>query len=160
MDITFYNSDKSVFNFRACGLIFDGRKVLLHRRKNDDFWALVGGRVQMLESSDCALKREMKEELGEDIEINRLLWTVEQFFTSGDKNYHEISTIYLVTLQSESWILNQKDAFNGPEGERLIYKWFNIDKLNSIDIKPGFLKEKLKALPNYPEQIINNEIQN
>ena len=158
MDIIFYNNDKSVFNFRTCGVIFDGRKVLLHRRKIDDFWALVGGRVQMLESSDCALKREIKEELGEDIEINRLLWTVEQFFTINDKSYHEISTIYLLSLQSESWILNQKGPFNGPEGERLIYKWFNIDELNNINIKPGFLKEKLKSLPNYPDQIINNEI--
>lgn len=158
MDITFYNNDKSVFNFRACGVIFDGRKVLLHRRKNDHFWTLVGGRVQMLESSDCALKREIKEELGENIEINRLFWTVEQFFTINDKYYHEIATIYLLTLQSESWLLNQKGVFNGTEGERLIYKWFDIDELNNIDIKPDFLKEKLQSLPNYPDQIINNEI--
>ena len=125
--------------------------------KDDDFWVLIGGRVQMLESSDCAIKREMKEELGENIEINRLLWTVENFFKFKDKDYHEITTIYLINLQKESWIINQEDSFNGIEGERLIYKWFNFDELNNINIKPSFLKEKLLFLPNIPNHIIHRE---
>lgn len=158
MDVNFYNNDKTVFNYRTCGVIFDGKRILLHRRKNDDFWALVGGRVQMLESSDCAIKREIDEELDEDIEINRLLWTVEQFFTIDDTHYHEIATIYLLTLPNQSWILNQNVDFNGPEGERLIYKWFNIDDLNNLNIKPNFLKENLISLPNCPEHIVINEL--
>jgi ADP-ribose pyrophosphatase YjhB (NUDIX family) len=99
MDITYYNNDNTVFNYRTCGIISDEKRILLHRMKDDDFWTLVGGRVQMLESSDCAIKREIKEELGENIEINRLIWTVEHFFIFKDKHYHEISTIYLVNLQ-------------------------------------------------------------
>ncbi|MDF2885329.1 MAG: hydrolase, partial [Clostridiaceae bacterium] len=63
MDITYYNNDNTVFNYRTCGIISDEKRILLHRMKDDDFWTLVGGRVQMLESSDCAIKREIKEEL-------------------------------------------------------------------------------------------------
>lgn len=154
MDINYSNNDQTVFNYRTCGVISDGKRILVHKRKDDDFWALIGGRVQMLEPSDCALKREIEEELGEDVEIKRLLWMVENFFGFGDKHYHEISTIYLVNLEKESWILNQKDSFNGVEGERLIYKWFNFDELNSLDIRPSFLKEKLKSLPNNTNHII------
>lgn len=157
MDITFYNNDQTVFNFRTCGVISDGERVLLHRRKDDIYWALVGGRVQMLESSDCAIKREIKEELGEDISIVKLLWTVENFFRYEDKHFHEISTIYLVDLGKESWILNQRNSFNGIEGERLIYKWFNFDELNSLDLRPSFLKEKLISLPNSTKHIINKD---
>lgn len=160
MDITFYNNDKTVFNYRACGVIYDGKRVLLHRMKDDDFWTLAGGRVQMLEPSDHAIKREIKEELGENIEIDRLLWTVENFFKFKGKDYHEISTIYLVKLQKESWILNHENSFNGVEGERLIYKWFNFDELNNLNIKPRFLKEKLTSLPGYPNHIINTDINN
>ena len=116
MDITFYNDDEIVFNYRTCGVITDDKRVLLHRRQEDDFWTLAGGRVQMLESSDSALKREIKEELGEVIEINRLLWTVENFFKFKERNYHEIITIYLVNLQKESGIINHQDSFNGIEG--------------------------------------------
>jgi ADP-ribose pyrophosphatase YjhB (NUDIX family) len=154
MDITFYNNDRTIFNYRTCGVISDGKRLLLHRRKGDDFWALVGGRVQMLEPSDIALKREIKEELGEEIEINRLLWMVENFFSFEDKHYHEISTIYLVTLEKKSWIMDQMDFFNGVEDERLIYKWFNFDELSSLDIRPSFLKEKLISLPNNTNHII------
>lgn len=157
MDITFYNDDQTVFNYRTCGVISDGKRVLLHRRRCDDFWALVGGRVQMLEPSDSAIKREVKEELGEDIEVNRLLWMVENFFRFDGKYYHEISTIYLVNIGEKSWIFNQKDSFNGIEGERLIYKWFNFDELNSLDVRPSFLKEKLISLPNNTEHIINKD---
>lgn len=158
MDITFYNDDQTVFNYRTCGVISDGKRVLLHRRKCDDFWTLVGGRVQMLEPSDCAVKREVKEELGEDIEVNKLLWMVENFFRFEDKYYHEISTIYLLNLEKDSWILDQRDSFNGiEEGKKLIYKWFNFDELNSLDIRPSFLKEKLIFLPNNTEHIINKD---
>ncbi|WP_186430402.1 NUDIX hydrolase [Clostridium sp. BSD9I1] len=157
MDITFYNSDSTVFNYRTCGVISDGKRILLHTREDDDFWALVGGRVQMLEPSDCAIKREIKEELGEIIYINRLLWMVENFFRSGDKQYYEISTIYLVNLEKESRLLNQKHSFNGVEGKRLIYKWFSFDELNSLDIRPSFLKEKLMTLPNNPDHVINKD---
>ncbi|MBW9153495.1 NUDIX domain-containing protein [Clostridium estertheticum] len=84
------------------------------------------------------MKREIKEELGVDIEINRLLWTVENFFKFGDKDYHELSTIYLVNLPKESWIINQQGSFDGIEGKKLIYKWFNFDELNLLNIKPSF----------------------
>ncbi|MGH4118000.1 hypothetical protein [Clostridium sp.] len=60
---------------------------------------------------------------------------VENFFRFEDNHYHEISTIYLVNLEKESWILNEKDSFNGIEGERLIYKWFNINDSNFAHVK-------------------------
>ena len=157
MDITFYNDDETVFNYRTCGVITDDKRILLHRMKDDDFWTLVGGRVRMLESSEWAIKREIKEELGENIEVDRLLWTVENFFKLEDKIYHELSTIYFLKLQKDSWILNQKKSFDGLEGERLIYKWFDINELNNVNIKPSFLKEKLLCLPNSTEHIIHRE---
>ncbi|MCB2342901.1 NUDIX hydrolase [Clostridium estertheticum] len=157
MDITFYNNNETVFNYRTCGVITDDKRILLHRVIDNDFWVLVGGRVQMLESSECAIKREIKEELGVDIEINRLLWTVENFFKFGDKDYHELSTIYLVNLPKESWIINQQGSFDGIEGKRLIYKWFNFDELNLLNIKPSFLIEKLIYLPKHINHIINRE---
>lgn len=158
MDITFYNNDNTVFNYRTCSVITDGKRLLLHRGKDDDFWTLVGGRVQMLESSEAAIKRELKEELGEEVEIDRLLWTVENFFKLQDKNYHEISTIYSVALPKDCWIINQESSFNGIEGERLVYKWFNFNELNALNIKPDFLKEKLLCLPDNQSHIIYRDL--
>ena len=33
MDITFYNNDKTVFNYRTCGVITDNNRILLHKMK-------------------------------------------------------------------------------------------------------------------------------
>lgn len=45
-------------------------KILLHKDINSNFYALIGGRVEVGESSADTIKREIKEELGKDIEIN------------------------------------------------------------------------------------------
>jgi ADP-ribose pyrophosphatase YjhB (NUDIX family) len=51
------------FGMRVAGVAIHERHVLLHRAEHDDFWALPGGRVEMLEPADVSLKREMKEEM-------------------------------------------------------------------------------------------------
>lgn len=112
----------------------------------------------MLESSDFDIKREVREELGEDIEINRILWIVENFFKFEDKDYHEISTIYLVNLPQESTITDQNESFYGSEGNKLTFKWFNVNEIKNLDIKPSFLREKLKLLPNNLKHIIHRDI--
>lgn len=157
MDITYYNNDKTVFNYRTCAVITDDKRMLLHKGKDDDFWTLVGGRVQMLESSEAAIKREIKEELGENVEINSLLWTLENFFKLKGNSFHELSTIYSVSLPKDSLLLNQKASFNGLEGERLIYKWFTVNELQELNIKPSFLKERLMCLPDSPSHIIYSD---
>lgn len=157
MDITYFNNDKTVFNYRTCAVIIDEERLLLHKMKDDDFWTLIGGRVQMLESSECAIEREVKEELGESVKINRLLWTVENFFNFNDRDYHEISTIYSINLEKDSWVINQTTSFHGLEGDKLIYKWFNSEELKSLNIKPSFVKEKLTILPNTVNHIIHRE---
>ncbi|MCB2307410.1 NUDIX domain-containing protein [Clostridium estertheticum] len=100
IDITFYNNNETVFNYRTCGVITDDKRILLHRMIYNDFWVLVGGRVQMLESSECA-KREIKEELGVDIEISRLLWTVE--------NSLNLETKITINFQQSILLIFQKN---------------------------------------------------
>lgn len=156
MDITFYKNE-CVFNHRTCGVFVNNNKILLHKMRDDDFWTLPGGRVKLLESSEDAIKREISEELGENAQVNRLLWMVENFFEIDKKNYHEILTIYYLKPSKESSLLNKKDMFNGIEGERLVYKWFDIDELDDLNVKPKFLKLNLKCLPESMEHIINKE---
>ena len=54
--------DNVKFNYRAGLLIEKGNKVLVECNPAIDFVTLPGGRVQTLESSMDALKREIKEE--------------------------------------------------------------------------------------------------
>ena len=49
----------------ACAIIFDDSgKVLLERRSDNGFWGLPGGAVEVGESVEQAVKREVMEETG------------------------------------------------------------------------------------------------
>ena len=66
--VTFEKGDIR-FNYRVVGIVFNKTHVLLHRAEEDNFWALPGGRVELLEPSKDALKREMQEELGVEVRV-------------------------------------------------------------------------------------------
>lgn len=69
-----FDEDNIRFTNRVVGIAYDGDRVLLHRAVADDFWALPGGRAELLEAAADTLRREMREELGTDVEVERLVW--------------------------------------------------------------------------------------
>ncbi len=88
--ITFEEGGKK-FNYRVVGIALDVDRVLLLRTEKDDFWFLPGGRVELLEPSQDALIREMREELEVDVRVERLVWVVENFFEYEGKFCHELA---------------------------------------------------------------------
>ncbi len=131
-----FDRGRSRFNFRTAAVAIRRGRVLLHHGPQDDFWALPGGRVELGESTDAALRREMREELDCPIRIRRLLWTVENFFRYDGRAYHELSTVYLVDLGRAAL----PDEFT-----------------RRLDIRPGFLRRGLTALPASPEHIVHRD---
>lgn len=143
------------FNFRIAGVVMQNNKILLHRTEKDSFWALPGGRNEFNEFSKDTLIREIKEEIGEKIEIGRLLWVVENFFEFDNKNYHELSFCYLMKFENDSHILYEEE-FNGKEEDmRLIFRWFDINELDSIEVYPTFIKKKILNLSESIEHIMH-----
>lgn len=63
MDLTI-DVENYKLNIRAAGVIIHNGKVLVHRNINSDHYALIGGRVEIGESSADTVKREIQEELG------------------------------------------------------------------------------------------------
>lgn len=72
--------DGTIFMCRVAGVAVHDDRVLLHRSGHDDFWALLGGRLEVGETSVAGLRREMREELDVDVTVGRLLWVIENFF--------------------------------------------------------------------------------
>ena len=143
------------FNFRIAGVAINDNKILLHKNINDSFWALPGGRNEFNENSELTLIREMKEEIGETIGIEKLLWVIENFLKFSNKNFHEISLIYLMDLDKCTYI-KEKNEFDGIEKEvDLLYKWFDLDKIQEVELYPACLKTRLNNLPNNIEHIIH-----
>ena len=65
MNVNYINKDYQ-FNLRTSAIIFnkDKNKILLFKVNDRNFYLLLGGRTNEFESSSNAIKREIKEELG------------------------------------------------------------------------------------------------
>ncbi len=61
------------FRVSVSALIFEGERVLLAHRRAIDWWNLPGGAVDAGETLDEALRREVREETGLEIEIGQLV---------------------------------------------------------------------------------------
>lgn len=145
------------FNYRVAGVTVYQNRVLLHRLEKDNFWALPGGRCELLENSSSAIKREYLEETGVDAIIDRPLWFLENFFNDGREMVHEISMIYKIDFPEEA-NLYSLESFPGIESHvKLIFKWFEIARLPETELYPTFLRERIKALPLNPEHIIHRD---
>jgi len=153
-----YKSEEGIFNFRVAAVIIHNNKVLLHRDENDNFWALPGGRCEMLEFSKDTIQREMQEEINEKINVNKLLWIVENIFNHKSENNHEIGLYYSANFVEDSPAINQDEFFGIENTHKLVFKWFDLDTIKDVTIYPIFLREKLNLLPQDIEQIMINQI--
>jgi 8-oxo-dGTP pyrophosphatase MutT (NUDIX family) len=143
------------FNYRIAGVVINDARVLLHRGESDGFWTLPGGRGELLEPSQDTLRREMLEELGVEVSVHRLLWVVENFFEYEGRSYHELGFYFSMAFPQDSHLYLKSEPFLGDEeGIKLIYQWFPIDEIERIELYPTFLKQGLKALPEYIQHIV------
>ncbi len=154
-----YVENEKKFNFRVGGIITneDGKKVLLHRLENFNFWLLPGGRVEILEETETAIIREIKEELGIDVKTEKLVAITESFFEMKNITYHEVAFNYKLKLPEDSKILKMNNEFSGIEGEKYRYKWFDRNMLNQLSIKPSYLVPVLQNMQNELVHIIKDE---
>lgn len=144
------------FHLRSAAVVRNGDFVLLHRMADDPFWALPGGRVEIGETAEAAVRREMREELGTDVQVVGLLAVVENLFTYRGRLQHGLEMHFNVTLPADSPLVGcepferVEDGGVGLNGDntsctRLQFKWFHVSQISSIDLRPSFLREFLVA---------------
>ena len=70
-----YNSPVNLALFRVSvfAIIFEGSRVLLAHRRDIDWWNLPGGGMEAGETVEQAIRREVLEETGLEVEIERLV---------------------------------------------------------------------------------------
>lgn len=155
------------FTYRAAAVIVNEGCILLHRSEHDTFWSLPGGKVQFLEPSAEALRREMLEEMGVDVSVTRLLWIVENFFIHENRKNHELGFYYLAEPGPQFDRFRAVETFEGQEhfftqnALRLIFRWFPLQPavLDTLTIYPNFLRHNLAAIPQETVHVVNTSLE-
>ncbi len=148
MDISF-KTDEGKFNYRVCGIILSGGKILAMRDERSPYYYLPGGRVTMGETAEHAVIREIREELNVIPTIVRPLWLHQSFFTEDVDHlkYHELCLYYLLDV-SDTDLLSRGETFVLTEGTHTHkFEWLEFGRIKSEYFYPLFLKEKIFDLP-------------
>lgn len=112
----------------------DGRIFATQRGYGDwkDWWEFPGGKMEAGETPEEALKREIREELSTEIQLNKLFCTVEWDYPK----FHLTMHCYLCSLLTEALHLNEHEAA----------RWLPKEELDSVQWLPADVQiiERLK----------------
>lgn len=109
----------------AAIILRDGRIFATQRGYGEwkDWWEFPGGKIEPGESPEDALKREIREELATEIEVDELLTTVEYDYPK----FHLTMHCYLCTIISgDLSLLEHEDA-----------RWLALDELDCVKWLPA-----------------------
>lgn len=148
--------DNVKFNYRVGLLIEKGNKVLVECNPAIDFVTLPGGRVQTLESSMDALKREIKEEMNIELDSERIKMRalIENFFEMDEKKYHELYFLYKLKITSKDTEF-KKDMKN-IDSKASYYKWVKKEDLEKENLLPVVLRDLV--MRNGFETVVINDL--
>ena len=156
MDLTL-DVEEYKLNIRAAVVINHNGKILTHRNIDKGHCALIGGRVEIGESSEETVKREVMEELGKEIEVTGYVATIENFFEMKGSKYHEILFIHSGEFVNEADKKIEHTLKNLEGKDYLQYEWLEIDKIEEYPLLPQIVKKVLKE-KNFPVHRINNDL--
>lgn len=155
MDINFKLGDNT-FNFRVCGIIKNGDKMLVSISDDKNYSSLIGGRVMAGESSIQALLREVEEESGFLSTYIKTVGFIENFYISryGNVPYHEILIVHELEFNDKA-VYNMSEIKNLDEDNNAKFVWKNISDLKNENFKPKVIMDNIDYDGIY--HIINND---
>lgn len=147
--------DASAFKVRAAALIVRDGRVLLNRLRGDETWMLPGGTGEFGETAEETLRRELREELGVECEIGRLLWVVEHFFDLGPRRWHQLLWIHEVALPDDCAVV-RAESMDSPHAEGSDhFRWTPFAELRALRLVPGFLADAAADSPREPRHLVH-----
>lgn len=130
--------DQQIFGVRATALILKDQKLFLSYREDTKKYYTIGGAVKVGESTEDAVIREVKEELGIAVAVKQLAFIVENQFTAVDKG--EMIDFHYLVEPLEEVPSNMMEEDTSP------CYGIKVDNLVNINVVPAFLKT---ALPSW-----------
>lgn len=110
------------------------------------FYRPIGGGVEFGERSESAVRREVREELGEEISQLRFVAAIENIFTWSGQLGHEIVFVYDGTFADASLYRRSEIRGHESDGAEFCARWVSASELTrSNPLVPTELKDILLA---------------
>ena len=135
--------DAGILNIRVGAIIMKDSKILMIGNEKVDYLYSVGGRIKFGETAEEAIIREVFEETGVKMEIERLGFVHENYFY-GDafsnlgKLIYEISFYFYMSVPSEFTPISE--SFTEDNSKEYL-KWVSLDE--DIKMYPEFFRTEL-----------------
>jgi ADP-ribose pyrophosphatase YjhB (NUDIX family) len=155
MDLTF-KTEQGKFNYRVGAIIIHDNKLLMVKNNKAPYFYSVGGRVKLHESAEEAVVREVYEEIGIHMKVERLGFVHENFFSENvtKERFHELAFFfYMKDMDALNTICM---SFTEDESKEEL-QWIPLDKIADVYLYPEFFKEKLSNQLDTVEHILTKE---
>lgn len=145
--------DKNWFRYRTGGILIHDGKMLFVKSRIGSYYYMIGGGVHMGERSDICIEREIFEETGLRVSVERLAVVCENFFKCvggaiDGYDCHTIEFYYDLKLLNDVALCKPQTD----EGEELV--WLPVGEIRNADIKPSFMKDLIDRILTQ-EQVIH-----
>lgn len=146
------------FAYRIGGILINHEHILCQAASKEDFFFLPGGRAEFGEAASVTLLREMQEELGVVMKIERLLYVVENFFTDPNDTWHELGLYFLMAAPTDSYLNRSLETIRRVDevGKQLRFDWLPIAQLEAFPLYPHFFQKALQEVPDHTVHIVEH----
>ena len=127
--ISLKNNEGS-FSYRVAALIIDNNKILVAKNVDHPVYYTIGGGININETSEEAIIREVIEETGLKLSINKLAYVQERFLKINNEKYHEVVLFYTMDIKEKIKIL--ENTFTD-QGNKETLHWLPLEQLKKIN---------------------------
>ena len=123
----------------------DGKILMVHQcHPERDIWLAPGGGTEDGELSVEAAVREVREETGLEIHVERMLWHVEQIKDNGEQRFVDF---FLGKVTGGTLGLGSDPEFSEEDQVMTELRYMTIEEMAGMDnVYPEFLADELKRL--------------
>ena len=129
-----------------CMVVNKNNEILVENRLKKDWPGLTlpGGHVEDNETTFEACIREIKEEIGCDVQETSLFSIQENFWVRNAKKCHGIEFYYIIKPKQQLQMKDYEKIENDKGEEKLLeFKWVTAEELKDIDLRPINIRDML-----------------
>jgi ADP-ribose pyrophosphatase YjhB (NUDIX family) len=118
-------------------IVFNNKLLVCVQNEQPPVHFLPGGHLEFGETIEDGLRREIKEEMGAEINSIKFLKAFENFYNSNNTDHHEINLVHVVSLNIKS-----TEEIKALE-DHISFAWVEIEKIKNVKMLPPVIHRYL-----------------